>query len=105
MVAARTSYADGVKRSNPVKLAALQAAIGPDPTLPKAELVRWVGVSRATVGYWLRHLRDELAAATERKTAVRDQVTATHFDLLDRGAATQAAQVQEDTDRLRASGL
>lgn len=92
-------YERGVAHPDPVKLAALRALIEADPTLSKTELAKRAGVSRATVGYYLRTIAEDVAQAKDEAASRR---ALSHVDLVRRVAAT-ADEVREEIARVRAS--
>ncbi len=103
LVAASTTapgrYARGVRSPNPVKLAALRALLEADPTLSKAEIGRRVGLSRASVGYYLRTVSADLARA---RGAAAERRVLSHVDLVERVAGT-ADELREEIGKLRAA--
>ena len=96
----RGRHARGIKQPNPVKLSAVSAVLAADPSISKSEVARRTGLTRATVGYYVRHLAAEVAAAAERKAEVRERAVASHFDLLER-VTRSADEVRAQVARLR----
>jgi transcriptional regulator with XRE-family HTH domain len=96
----RGRYARGIKQPNPVKLSAVSALLAAHPSISKSELARRAGLTRATVGYYMKHLAAEVAAAAEKKAEVRERTVASHLDLLER-VTRSADEVGAEVERLR----
>jgi hypothetical protein len=92
-------YERGIANPDPVKLAALRALIEADPSTSKAELSRRLGISRASVGYYVRAIAAEVAQAKGEAVSRR---ALSHIDLVQRVAAT-ADEVRDEIARVRAS--
>ncbi len=88
-----TRYERGIRRPNAVRLAALQGVLEAQPGISKTELARRIGVSRATISYYLRALDYELQAAKERDEALRHRAAVHQIDI--------AASVGDLAQRLR----
>jgi predicted transcriptional regulator len=52
-----------VKKLDPVKRAAIEAVLRDEPTVSKSEIARRTGLSRPSVGYYLRGMRETLEVA------------------------------------------
>jgi DNA-binding Lrp family transcriptional regulator len=95
-------YARGVQRLNPALVERLQAELRAEPTISKAELARRVQASRATVGYYLRRLQDDVHDAATRNGAVRERAALSQLDLVQR-VAEAADEVRAEIGKLRAA--
>lgn len=95
----RTRYERGIRRPNPVRVATLQGLLAKNPGLSKAELARRLGVSRATIGYYLRALEEALAVAKERDEALRVRAGAHQVDIAE-GVTTLAEKLRQQASRL-----
>jgi AcrR family transcriptional regulator len=96
----QSRYARGIANPDPVKLAALRALLESDPTLGKADVARRVGLSRASVGYYVRSIAADVARAREEAATRR---VLSHVDLVERVAGV-ASDVREEIARVRRSG-
>ena len=95
-------WARGIKKPNEVKLDALRLVLERNPDLSKADMCRRVGVSRATLAYYLRVIRDDVQAAATKMQAVTDTRVVTHLDLVKR-LSQAAEQVWRDIEHVRAT--
>lgn len=93
-------YDRGVKRLDPELVDRIQVALTEDPTLSKSELARRVGCSRATLGYYLRALPEQLKQTADRHEEVKTRRAATHLDLIER-VGQAADEVREEIAKLR----
>lgn len=71
----------GIRNPKPEKLAALQALREQDPTITRGELGRRVGLSKAAVTYYLRHLDDALDDAKRTDPELRHQLASRQVEL------------------------
>ena len=94
--ASTSRYARGVSRLDPVKVEAIETALGDDPTLSKSELARRTGLSRATVLYYLRAMPSALQGAHD---TAKDRAAESHLDLVAHVADARRA-VRAELDRL-----
>lgn len=78
---ASSRYERGIKKLDPVKVAAIQGVLAKNPSITQAELARRVGLSKAGLTYYLRGLRAELDAAAAKNTALRARQSETQVDL------------------------
>ena len=99
--ASQSRWQRGIRKPNDVKLAAVAALLERDPGMSKADLCRKAGIGRSTLPYYLRHLRETVAAAVVKNAEARERLALTHVDLVTRMDRT-AAEVRDDLDRLRA---
>ena len=80
-------YARGVLNPDPAVLDSIRKVIAEEPGIAKAALARRLGLSRATVGYYLRHMGKAVRVAAERNAHLRERRTLDYFSLLERVAA------------------
>lgn len=78
-------YDRGVRRPRPEVLARLRQLLAASPTISKSELARRAGLSRASVGYYLRHVKVDGAHAIVQSEPIRAP-SVTHQQLVERVA-------------------
>lgn len=97
---AGSRYARGIRAPDPEKLRAVRELLERDPAMTKKALAEAVGLSRTALGYYLRAMRDELAAAATKNEDVRRRQALSHLDLVERVSGT-ADEVRDEITKLR----
>lgn len=92
-----TRYDRGVKNPDPVLSERIAAIMRAEPTVSRSELARRVGVTRQTVGYYLRALTAELADVAAVSEGVRTRRATNQLELVEhvgRAAAKIEAEIE-----------
>lgn len=97
-------YARGVRSPNPVVLAGIEALLAKEPTISKSELARRLGVSRMTILYAMRSMREAVGRAASESAEVRRRLDLNHVQLVER-VNVSARELREDIARLRTAGV
>jgi predicted transcriptional regulator len=90
-------YHRGVRNLRPELVEGIRLALSKEPGISKAEVARRLGVSRATVGYYLRAMKDVVA---DTRTAARDTVVRNQLELVARVSESVDA-LESDLQRVR----
>ncbi len=99
---AGSRYARGIRAPDPAKLRAVRELLERDPAITKKALAEAAGLSRTALGYYLRAMRDELAAVATKNEDVRRRQVLSHLDLVERVSGT-ADEVRSEISKLRAT--
>jgi len=93
-------YARGVQKLNPDLVEKITKILDEDPAISKSELARRVGCSRATLGYYLRGMGQQVEEAGARRAEIAERRALTYFGLLEKVSET-AGQIEDVISGLR----
>lgn len=94
-------YERGVRSLRPDVVDSIRAALTADPAVTKSELARRVGVSRATLGYYLRGMGENAESVAKRRDDHGERIAASHAELVER-VALSVEEVRGEIRKLQA---
>lgn len=99
----RDRYREGVRTLRPDIVDSILVALSVQPAITHADLARQVGVSRATIGYYLRGLGSDLRRAATAREEIGARLAVTQLDVVDR-VVRASDELRGDIGRARAAG-